>query len=77
MSFGLYPKQCVVFHVDYISVFKLMFPCTGRMSAEVDVHFQMNISIFSASNLTVLNFKRRKMCFKGECHIPLVQHKII
>ncbi|KAL5005369.1 hypothetical protein ScPMuIL_018825 [Solemya velum] len=36
------------------------------MSAEVDVHFQMNISIFSASNLTVLDFKRRKMCIKDD-----------
>ncbi|XP_050405969.1 tyrosine-protein kinase RYK [Patella vulgata] len=48
-----------------LSVFQVSFPCSGKMSAEVDVTLQMNISIFSASNLTVLDFKRRKMCLKA------------
>ncbi|XP_048247730.1 tyrosine-protein kinase RYK-like isoform X1 [Haliotis rufescens] len=47
-----------------LSVFQVRLPCTGEMSAQVDVIIQMNISIFSASNLTVLNFKRRKTCIK-------------
>ncbi|XP_070213290.1 tyrosine-protein kinase RYK-like [Littorina saxatilis] len=46
------------------SVFKVSLPCSGLMSAEVDVRMQMNINIFSASNLTVLNFKRQKVCLK-------------
>ena len=48
-----------------VSVFKVNLPCSGLMSAEVDVRMQMNINIFSASNLTVLNFKRQKVCLKG------------
>ncbi|XP_041356261.1 tyrosine-protein kinase RYK-like [Gigantopelta aegis] len=47
-----------------LQVFRVKLPCTGEMSAEVDVTITMDISIFSASNLTVLNFKRRKMCIK-------------
>ncbi|XP_076453716.1 tyrosine-protein kinase RYK-like isoform X3 [Babylonia areolata] len=53
---GMVPNQ--------LSVFKVNLPCSGLMSAEVDVRMQMNINIFSASNLTVLNFKRRKVCLK-------------
>ncbi|XP_025078722.1 tyrosine-protein kinase RYK-like isoform X2 [Pomacea canaliculata] len=47
-----------------LSEFKVTLPCSGLMSAEVDIRMQMNINIFSASNLTVLNFKRRKICLK-------------
>lgn len=47
-----------------LSAFKIKLPCTNLLSAEVDVRIQMNISIFSASNWTVLNFKRRKICRK-------------
>lgn len=47
------------------AVFKVEFPCTGLISGEVIVNMQLNISIFSASNLTALNFIRRKMCLKG------------
>nr|KAG5690103.1 hypothetical protein BaRGS_010694 [Batillaria attramentaria] len=47
-----------------LSVFRVSLPCSGLMSAEVDIRMQMNINIFSASNLTVLNFKRRKVCLK-------------
>ncbi|KAL3848066.1 hypothetical protein ACJMK2_018948 [Sinanodonta woodiana] len=52
-----------------LSVFKIDFQCTGMLSTEVNVNIQMNISIFSASNLTVLNFKRRKMCLKDDSHL--------
>lgn len=48
-----------------VAEFKVTLPCSGLMSAEVDIRMQMNINIFSASNLTVLNFKRRKICLKG------------
>lgn len=51
-----------------LSVFKVEFPCTGMISGEVRVNMQLNISIFSASNLTVLNFVRRKMCIKDKSH---------
>ena len=45
--------------------FKIKFPCTGAITTEVDVNIQMNISIFSASNVTVLDFRRKKFCTKG------------
>ncbi|GAB1605382.1 tyrosine-protein kinase RYK isoform X2 [Argonauta hians] len=47
-----------------LSVFKVKLPCTNLLNAEVDVNIQMNISIFSSSNWTGLNFKRRKICRK-------------
>lgn len=48
------------------TVFSITFPCTGNISADVEVVIQMNISIFSASNISVLNFKRKKTCLMGE-----------
>lgn len=52
-----------------VAEFKVTLPCSGLMSAEVDIRMQMNINIFSASNLTVLNFKRRKICLKGRSRV--------
>ncbi|CAH1780904.1 unnamed protein product [Owenia fusiformis] len=46
------------------SNFHISLPCTGKVSAVVSVEIQLNISIFSASNLTSLNIKRRKVCVK-------------
>nr|ANS60436.1 tyrosine-protein kinase Ryk [Platynereis dumerilii] len=48
-----------------VTAFKVTLECTGLVNAEVDVVLQMNISIFSASNLTTLNIKRKKTCLKG------------
>lgn len=48
------------------TVFSITFPCTGNISADVEVVIQMNISIFSASNISVLNFKRKKTCLMGK-----------
>ncbi|XP_064614923.1 tyrosine-protein kinase RYK-like isoform X2 [Liolophura sinensis] len=54
-----------------LSVFQVKFPCTGKVTAEVDVRMQLNVSIFSTSNQTLLNFKRRKLCLKAdEISIP-------
>ncbi|XP_052217775.1 tyrosine-protein kinase RYK-like isoform X1 [Dreissena polymorpha] len=52
-----------------ISKFRITFRCTGALTTEVDVHIQMNISIFSASNVTVLNLKRKKMCNKVDTYL--------
>ncbi|XP_060586450.1 tyrosine-protein kinase RYK-like isoform X2 [Ruditapes philippinarum] len=52
-----------------LSTFKINFPCTGAVTTEVDVNIQMNISIFSASNVTVLDFRRKKFCTKVDTYL--------
>lgn len=49
-----------------LSVFRVNLQCTGLLSAEVDVNMQMNFTLNSAENVTVLNLKRRKICLKDE-----------
>lgn len=46
------------------SVFGITLRCSGSLTAEVDVRIQLNISIFSASNVTVLDLRRKKTCLK-------------
>uniref|UniRef100_T1IZQ5 receptor protein-tyrosine kinase n=1 Tax=Strigamia maritima TaxID=126957 RepID=T1IZQ5_STRMM len=48
-----------------LSVFRIFLPCSGQMTAEVEMKIQMNFSI-SANNVTVLNFKRKKVCLKDD-----------
>ena len=36
------------------------------MSTEVDIRIQLNVSIFSVSNLTTLDIKRRKICLQPQ-----------
>ncbi|KAI1889302.1 hypothetical protein AGOR_G00177790 [Albula goreensis] len=45
------------------SVFQVDLHCSGKMDAEVILTLQLNLTIH-ANNFTVLNFKRRKMCYK-------------
>ncbi|XP_064639327.1 tyrosine-protein kinase RYK-like [Lineus longissimus] len=47
-------------------VFKITLPCTGKMSAEVDFQVNLNVTMYSATNVTVLTIKRRKMCIKND-----------
>lgn len=47
------------------SVFQISFPCTGLVTADVVVTIQMNFTVSPADNITVLNFKRRKVCMKA------------
>uniref|UniRef100_A0A8C9S036 Tyrosine-protein kinase RYK n=1 Tax=Scleropages formosus TaxID=113540 RepID=A0A8C9S036_SCLFO len=46
-----------------LSVFRVDLFCLGRLDAEVVVTVQLNLTA-AANNFTVLNFKRRKMCYK-------------
>ena len=48
-----------------VPVFRVNLPCTGFMSAEVDVHMQVNVNILSTSNITALKLRRKKVCLKG------------
>ncbi|XP_073432633.1 tyrosine-protein kinase RYK isoform X1 [Dendrobates tinctorius] len=47
-----------------LSVFRVDLFCSGKMEMEVMLVMQLNITISSAKNITVLNFKRRKMCYR-------------
>ncbi|XP_059807313.1 tyrosine-protein kinase RYK isoform X2 [Hypanus sabinus] len=47
-----------------VSVFRVDLLCTGKLDSEVTMEMQLNVTINSAKNITVLNFKRRKICYK-------------
>lgn len=47
------------------SVFRVDLICSGRVDGEAVVTVQLNLTIH-ANNYTVLNFKRRKMCYKSQ-----------
>uniref|UniRef100_A0A452I1Z9 Uncharacterized protein n=1 Tax=Gopherus agassizii TaxID=38772 RepID=A0A452I1Z9_9SAUR len=47
-----------------LSVFRVELSCSGRLDSEVTILMQLNLTINSSKNITVLNFKRRKMCYK-------------
>lgn len=55
-------------HSQCISVFSISLRCTGLLVAEVDIKIQLNVTVVSASNLTVLEIKRKKTCIKGHTH---------
>uniref|UniRef100_A0A4W3I801 Tyrosine-protein kinase RYK n=1 Tax=Callorhinchus milii TaxID=7868 RepID=A0A4W3I801_CALMI len=51
-----------------MSVFRIDLFCTGKFDSEVTMVMQLNLTVNSSKNITVLNFKRRKMCYKSkEC----------
>uniref|UniRef100_A0A672ITM9 Tyrosine-protein kinase RYK n=1 Tax=Salarias fasciatus TaxID=181472 RepID=A0A672ITM9_SALFA len=50
------------------SVFRVDMVCSGKVEDEAFLTMQLNVTIH-ASNYTVLNFKRRKMCNKSKCLI--------
>ncbi|XP_062251389.1 tyrosine-protein kinase RYK isoform X3 [Platichthys flesus] len=45
------------------SVFRVDLFCSGEVDGEAVITVQLNLTIY-ANNYTVLNFKRRKMCYK-------------
>ncbi|XP_057697552.1 tyrosine-protein kinase RYK isoform X5 [Corythoichthys intestinalis] len=47
------------------SVFRVDLFCSGKVDAEAIVTVQLNVTLH-ANNYTVLNFKRRKMCYKSK-----------
>uniref|UniRef100_A0A0A9YWX3 receptor protein-tyrosine kinase n=3 Tax=Lygus hesperus TaxID=30085 RepID=A0A0A9YWX3_LYGHE len=49
--------------------FSIALPCSGEVSAEVDVVISINVTLNRATNnVTRLNFKRRKICLLGSRH---------
>lgn len=49
-----------------MSVFKVTLPCSGELDTEVDIKIFLNVSIFSALNVTTLELRRRKTCRLGK-----------
>ncbi|XP_078419671.1 tyrosine-protein kinase RYK isoform X3 [Cetorhinus maximus] len=47
-----------------VSVFRVDLLCTGKLDSEVTMEVQLNLTINSSKNITVLNFKRRKICYR-------------
>ncbi|KAG8135879.1 hypothetical protein E2320_008863 [Naja naja] len=47
-----------------LSVFRMELSCTGKLDFDVTVLMQLNMTVNTSKNITVLNFKRRKMCHK-------------
>ncbi|NXX50203.1 RYK kinase, partial [Tricholaema leucomelas] len=54
-----------------LSVFRVELSCTGRLDSEITILMQLNLTINLSKNITVLNFKRRKMCYRK--HEPEVK----
>ncbi|XP_072033781.1 tyrosine-protein kinase RYK-like [Amphiura filiformis] len=51
------------------TVFAVSLDCTGNGAGEVGVLMQVNLTLHSAVNLTVLNFKRRKHCLRDKSRV--------
>uniref|UniRef100_A0A8C5GVR2 Tyrosine-protein kinase RYK n=1 Tax=Gouania willdenowi TaxID=441366 RepID=A0A8C5GVR2_GOUWI len=58
---GEVPRSPSVFRVDML--------CSGKVDEEAFLIMQLNLTI-DANNYTVLNFKRRKMCYKKKIQEP-------
>uniref|UniRef100_A0A8C4HVS1 Tyrosine-protein kinase RYK n=1 Tax=Dicentrarchus labrax TaxID=13489 RepID=A0A8C4HVS1_DICLA len=56
------------------SVFRVDLFCSGKVDGEAVLTMQLNLTIH-ANNYTVLNFKRRKMCYKSKCLNNLLKIK--
>lgn len=59
-NFVVTPAYCL------LAVFRVELSCTGRLDSEVTILMQLNLTTNSSKNITVLNFKRRKMCYKSK-----------
>lgn len=60
---SVYKCWCVCLCVS--TVFRVDLFCSGKVDGEAVLTIQLNVTI-QTNNYTVLNFKRRKMCYKSE-----------
>lgn len=51
--------------------------CTGRLDSEVTVLMQLNMTVNASKNITVLNFKRRKMCYKSKAFLLFIFKRLL
>ena len=49
--------------LEMCSVFNIGLQCTGLLSTDVDIRIQMNVS--RASNVIILDIRRKKACIRG------------
>jgi len=61
--------------VNVLLVFSIHLPCTGDVIADVDIKIVIDVSLFSTSNITNLELRRRKTCLKGK--VTTVDRSII
>lgn len=68
MLYGIYRDflDTKVFSHFFLTVFRVELSCTGKVDSEVMILMQLNLTVNSSKNFTVLNFKRRKMCYKSK-----------
>ncbi|XP_028300575.1 tyrosine-protein kinase RYK isoform X4 [Gouania willdenowi] len=64
---GEVPRSPSVFRVDML--------CSGKVDEEAFLIMQLNLTI-DANNYTVLNFKRRKMCYKNGVTAPTTSTQV-
>ncbi|MGH0164842.1 UNVERIFIED_CONTAM: hypothetical protein FKN15_004251 [Acipenser sinensis] len=56
--------DCLLPCIPSCQVFRVDLFCSGKVDAEVTLIIQLNLTVNNSKNITVLNFKRRKMCYK-------------
>ncbi|XP_071499004.1 tyrosine-protein kinase RYK-like [Diadema antillarum] len=55
------------------SVFQVNLMCTGREGGEATIEMQVNLTLYSASNITTLNTVRTKFCDGAMPKLPVVR----
>ncbi|XP_033638273.1 tyrosine-protein kinase RYK-like [Asterias rubens] len=55
------------------TTFEVTLHCNGKETSEVGFTMQLNLTLFSAKNITTLNFRRRKTCIIDESQKILLQ----
>jgi len=55
----------------YAAVFAVHLPCTKSVTGEVDVKIFVNVNLFSTTNTSSLELRRRKTCVRGSTLISL------
>ena len=56
----------------YIAVFAVHLPCTRQVMGEVDVRIFIYMNLFSATNTSSLELRRRKTCLRGASQLKLL-----
>jgi len=49
--------------IGNVAVFSIGLQCTGLLSTDVDIRIQLNVS--RASNVIILDIRRKKACLRG------------
>uniref|UniRef100_A0A669BZN8 receptor protein-tyrosine kinase n=1 Tax=Oreochromis niloticus TaxID=8128 RepID=A0A669BZN8_ORENI len=62
---ALNPPWCNISLQGEVPLFRVDILCSGKVDEEAFLTMQLNLTIH-ANNYTVLNFKRRKMCYKSK-----------